>query len=117
MFHCTVGIPQRFGFLSLQALSLGFGIVQWLFPKPLSRFSSVVRFYGSFSALALAIAFSITASPSFAGCGSWPQSWVSLGSCGTRFLIFMHSFKQPPNKSVNRTVKKLRFLPSGYVQR
>ncbi len=22
-----------------------------------------------------------------------------------------------PNKSVNRTVKKLRFLPSGYVQR
>ena len=30
---------------------------------------------------------------------------------------WLKQFTQMHNKSVNRTVKKLRFLPSGYVQR
>lgn len=115
MFHCTVAILQRYGFLSWQALSLGFGIVQWLLPRPQSLFLLAARFFGLFSAQALAIAFPITAFQSFVGYGLWSQSWVSLGLCGTLFLIFMHWFKQTPNKSVNRTVKKLRFLPPGYV--
>lgn len=85
------------------------------FPRPLSLFLLEECFFGSFSALVLAIAFPITAFQSSGGCGSWPQSWVSLGLCGALSLIFMHSFKLLPNKIDNQAVKQLRFLPPGYI--